>query len=79
VEANVVLNSGQRQNMKNPGKDYCQSKATRQAAKLVGVGHDSISKAKRIAREAPDLVQPIERGEMTLNAANKELKTRRER
>jgi len=63
VEANVVLNSG-------------QHRAVCQAAKLVGVGHDSISKAKRIAKEAPDLVQPIEQGKLTLNAAANEVKTR---
>jgi hypothetical protein len=44
--------------------------ATRdEAAKVLGVGTSSIDRAKRVIEEAPELVEKIERGEMTVNAA----------
>jgi hypothetical protein len=44
--------------------------ATRdEAAKILSVGTSSIDRAKRVIENAPELVEKIERGEMTVNAA----------
>jgi hypothetical protein len=40
-----------------------------QAAELFNVSRDSIQKARRVEREASELVEPIKRGELTINAA----------
>lgn len=44
-------------------------RAAEEVAKLVGVGRDSINKAKRIKAEQPELAQQVFDGELNLNAA----------
>lgn len=43
--------------------------SARQAARVVGVNHDYISKAKRIARDAPELVELVKSGQLSLHQA----------
>ena len=50
-----------------------------QAADLTGASLRSVQRAARVAREAPDLVERVELGEMSLNAAEDELRRRPER
>lgn len=45
------------------------SESARQAARAVGVNHDYVSKAKRIARNAPELVSLIKSGLLKLRDA----------
>lgn len=47
--------------------------AVRDAAKAVGVGQSSVERAKRIATEAPELLDPIRSGSLTVTAAAKKL------
>lgn len=58
---NIVQNSG---------------RSSREAATAVGVSHDSISKAKRVAAEAPDLLDKVMAGSVSLNDADKQAKAR---
>jgi hypothetical protein len=45
-----------------------------QAAELLRIGKATVERARRVEREAPELVEPIRRGEMTINAAVKKIK-----
>ena len=38
------------------------------AAELMQVSRPTVQRARRVAREAPKLIEPIKRGEMTVNA-----------
>jgi hypothetical protein len=46
-----------------------ETKTRDEASKLLGVGTSSIDRAKRVMRDAPELVEKIESGEMSVNAA----------
>src|SRR5262245_7410984 len=48
--------------------------AREQAAKAVGSSGKSVSDAKALKRDAPDLAEKVRNGKMTLNAATKERK-----
>jgi len=41
---------------------------------MLQVGKATVERARRVEREAPELVEPIRRGEMTINAAVKKIK-----
>jgi len=58
----------------NSAEPFEDSRA--RAAKAVGVGHDSISKAKKLAAEAPDLLDEAVEGKRSLNSAVNEAKKR---
>jgi ParB-like chromosome segregation protein Spo0J len=45
-----------------------------QAAELMDVSRDQVAKARRVAKEAPELVEPIRHGEMSINAALEKIK-----
>jgi ParB-like chromosome segregation protein Spo0J len=51
------------------GEHNRDAESARQAAKIVGVNHDYISKAKRISRTAPELVAAVKDGKLNLNDA----------
>jgi ParB-like chromosome segregation protein Spo0J len=51
--------------------------AGEQAAKVVGSSGRSVSDAKALKKEAPDLAEKVSDGDMTLNAATKERKARK--
>lgn len=53
-----------------------EQKSVERAAKAVGVSGRSVSTAKALKRDAPDLAAKVAAGEMTLNAAHKEWKQR---
>lgn len=53
--------------------------SSEQAAKAVGASGRSVSDAKALKRDAPDLFDKVVNGEMTLNAADKERKERKAR
>jgi ParB-like chromosome segregation protein Spo0J len=57
--------------IKSPIGDLNQSetKTRDEAAKLLNVGTSSIDRAKKVIKEAPELVDKIEAGEMSVNAA----------
>ena len=46
------------------------------AAAAVGVGHSSVDRAARVAREAPELVDKIKAGELSVNAAHEVVRAR---
>jgi hypothetical protein len=46
------------------------------AAELVGAGQQTVSRLKRVAREAPDLLEEVKRGERTVNSAYAETQER---
>ena len=65
----------------NPVADLPQGserehKSVEQAAKAVGASGRGVSQAKAIQRDAPDLVDKVVNGEMSLDAADKERKKR---
>jgi ParB-like chromosome segregation protein Spo0J len=45
-----------------------------EAAKLMDVSRLQVAKARRVEREAPELIEPIRHGEMTINAALEKIK-----
>jgi hypothetical protein len=45
-----------------------------QAAELMDVSRDQVTKARRVEREAPELIEPIKHGEMSINAALEKIK-----
>ena len=47
-----------------------------QAADLLSVGRATVARVKAVEREAPELVEKIERGEMTAHEAEKKIKQR---
>lgn len=53
-----------------------ERKSREQAAKAVGASGRAVSQAKALKRDAPDLADKVEKGDMTLNAATKERKRR---
>lgn len=46
-----------------------ETKTRDEAAKLLNIGTSSIDRAKKVIKEAPELVEKIESGEMSVNAA----------
>lgn len=61
----------------NSGEPFPRAQeAGRQAARDVGVSHDSISRAKKVRDEAPDLFEKLQTGTATLNDAYKQTKAR---
>ena len=54
------------------GQSY--ERSTKQAAATVKVSHGYVSDAKRIAEKAPELVEPMRRGEVTLQQAKRKVK-----
>lgn len=52
-------------------------RARDEAAAAVGVSGRAVGQAKRVADEAPDLIEKVKSGEMTLNAAEQEVKARK--
>jgi ParB-like chromosome segregation protein Spo0J len=63
---------------KDPTVNLPEGESREQAAKVAGVSGKSVSDAKALKREAPDLVEKVRNGEMTLNAATKERQARKE-
>lgn len=55
------------------GKGLRKGEVNRQIAKKLNVGHDTVAKAKKLAKEAPDLAEKVKKGEMTLGAAYKKM------
>jgi hypothetical protein len=63
-----------------PGKTLMQNSAeapdhkaaTAEAGKRLGVSRDSVEKARRIAKQRPDLAEKVKSGEISLNAAVEE-------
>lgn len=54
-----------------------QARASRtKAAKAVGTSADSVAKAKKIANRAPDLLEKVQKDEISLNKANEIVKER---
>ena len=53
-----------------------ENESREKAAKAVGVSGKSVSTAKALKRDTPDLAAKVAAGEMTLNAADKERKAR---
>jgi len=55
--------------------EYAQAprRASAEAGKALGVSASSVEKAKRVQKSAPELLDPIKRGDMTLNAAAKQI------
>lgn len=51
-------------------------RSAEQAANAAGTSRDSVNKAKALKRDAPDLAAKVAKGEITLNAADRELKQR---
>lgn len=51
--------------------------AAKEAAKITGASRSGIVKAKRVAKEAPDLAEKVKSGELPLDRAEKELKKRK--
>lgn len=79
IERHLAKGQGTRTDIQlcqNSGKVGRRPRATKQAADRVGVSHDSISKAKKVEAEAPDLAAEVRAGTKTLDAANKEVKAR---
>jgi hypothetical protein len=48
-----------------------------QAAELMQVSREQVQKARRVEREAPQLLEPIRSGEMTINAALEKVKEKK--
>lgn len=55
-----------------------KGKSSEQAAKLVGTSPSMVEKAKHIEKTAPDLIEPIKKGEITVNRATELAARRRE-
>jgi hypothetical protein len=53
----------------NPIQNSGQGRSVDQAASLVGVSHDSISRAKQLQARAPELFAEVKAGEVSLNRA----------
>jgi site-specific DNA-methyltransferase (adenine-specific) len=70
--ANMQLGDNQ---YKKEGVQICTPKISlEQAAELLNVGRRTVAMVKAIEREAPELVEKIERGEMTAHEAEKKVK-----
>lgn len=63
---------------KEPKPSTKAGRATEAAAAAAGVSPSTMDKAKRVTAEAPDLAAKVEAGEMTVAAAEKELKKRQD-
>ena len=65
-----------RQGERTDIKPYCQSNkvSQKQAADLLSVNPATVSSAKRISSESPELAKQIENGTLTIGAAKRELK-----
>lgn len=50
--------------------------ATEHAGKLFGISKDTVKRAKRVAKEAPDLLPAMRKGELTAFAAEEEVRMR---
>lgn len=52
------------------------NKSNKQAADMLGVGERTVKQAKAVKRDAPDLAEKVNNGEMSLNAADQERRKR---
>ena len=73
----TVGGSGSNQYGDSNRTNSSESKSNEDAAKSLGVGPTAVKDAKKVKRDAPDLAKKVEKGEMTLNAAETERKRRK--
>lgn len=65
------------QKIAQPFDDSEERKARSQAAKALGTNRQYVSDAKKLQREAPELLEKVKMGKLTISKAKKELKNRR--
>jgi hypothetical protein len=56
------------------GGSVSETKTRDEASKILNVGTSSIDRAKKVIKDAPELVEKVEAGEMTVNAAYQSVK-----
>lgn len=59
--------------IESDGEDSRANRSNVKAAKQFGVGHATVSRAKHIKKEAPELFEKVKAGDMTVNAAMRKL------
>lgn len=64
------------QKIEQPIFDINERKASQQAAKALGTNRQYVSDAKKLQREAPELLEKVKAGKLTLSKAKKQLKNR---
>ena len=69
------MTSGTRVDLQ-PRQNSAEVKSNKQAADQLNVSHQSVKTAKNIKKDTPDLAEKVNRGEMSLNAAETERRRR---
>ncbi len=72
----ATMTSGARTDLE-PRENSTEVKSNKEAADQLNVSDYSVKKAKAIKRDAPDLADEVSKGNMTLNAADKERRKRK--
>ena len=58
--------------------DRRSRESAQQTAQQIGVSHNTVTKARKVQNEAPDLAEQVRQGEVTLEAAYKQATRRNE-
>jgi hypothetical protein len=75
--AAALANMTQKDNQWSARANSPELKSNKDAAKSLNVGETAVKEAKEVKRDAPDLAEKVERGEMSLHAAKTESRERK--